>query len=155
LSKDEQLSRVMRRDVPVVHPETPLPEVFQAVISTRLNRAFVVDDLGQVVGLVSDAELLGRIAPALRSTALQALVRRLPFVQPRQEPASPQARGRTAADLMSNAFVRVEEGVLLSEAIGRMLREGQKVLAVTDSAGKLVGMVDRADLLRGLVLSPG
>jgi len=139
---------VMRRDAPVVYPETPLPEVFQAVIATRLHRAFVVDAGGRVVGLISDAELLERLAPALRPTALQALVRRLPFTRPREEPT----RGRTAADLMSSTFARVEEGALLSEAIGRMLHEGQKVVAVTDAAGRLVGMVDRADLLRGLVL---
>jgi CBS domain-containing protein len=151
LSRDEPLARVMRRDAPVVHPETPLPEVFQAVIATRLHRAFVVDDEGRVVGLVSDAELLERLAPALRPTALQALVRRLPFTRPREEPT----RGRTASDVMSTTFARVEEGALLSDAIGRMLHEGQKVVAVTDAAGRLVGMVDRADLLRGLVLPSG
>lgn len=151
LSRDEPLAKVMRRDLPVVHPGTPLPEVFQAVIATRLHRAFVVDDEGRVVGLVSDAELLERLAPALRPTALQALVRRLPFSRPREEPT----RGRTAADVMSTTFARVDEGALLSDAIGRMLHEGQKVVAVTDPTGKLVGMVDRADLLRGLVLPYG
>jgi CBS domain-containing protein/PII-like signaling protein len=154
LAGDERLARVMRRDVPTVHPETPLPEAFQAVISTRLNRAFVVDAERRVVGLVSDAELIERITPALKSSALRALMNRLPFVHPKDDPVGSHARGRTAGEVMTRKFAKVREDVLLSEAIALMLREGQKVLAVTDQNGHLVGMVDRADLLHGLIPAP-
>ena len=43
------------------------------------------------------------------------------------------------------------EDTLLSHAIALMLQGSHKVLAVTDVAGRLVGVVDRADLLHGLV----
>jgi CBS domain-containing protein/PII-like signaling protein len=155
LAGNEPLSRVMRRDVPTVHPETPLAEVFQAIVSTRLNRAFVVDEERRVVGLVSDAELIERVAPALRSSALRTLMSRLPFVHPREDPVGAHARGRTAGDVMTRHFAQIREEVLLSEAIALMLREGQKVLAVTDAQGRLAGMVDRADLLHGLIPAPG
>ena len=151
LLRDEPVSRVMRRDTPVVHPETSFPDTFRSVISTRLNRAFVVDGEGRVVGLVSDAELLERITPSLRTSALRALMKRIPFVHPKQDQVSTHSRARTAGEVMSRSFVAVTENVLLSEAIARMLREGQKVLAVTDEAGRLVGIVDRADLLHGLI----
>jgi CBS domain-containing protein len=36
-----------------------------------------------------------------------------------------------------------------------MLRGYHKVLAVTDASGRLVGIVDRADLLHGLLPPPG
>jgi CBS domain-containing protein len=137
-----------------VHPETPLPEVFQAVISTRLNRAFVVDAYRRVVGLVSDAELIERVTPALRSSALTTIMSRLPFVHPKEDALGAHARGRVAGDVMTRTFAKVREDVMLSEAIARMLKEGQKVLAVTDDHGRLVGMVDRADLLHGLVATP-
>ena len=151
LAGDERLARVMRRDVPTVHPETLLPEVFQAVISTRLNRAFVVDAERRVVGLVSDAELIERVTPMLRPSALRTLMSRLPFVHPREDAIGAHSRGRTAGDVMTRSFARVREDVLLSEAIALMLKEGQKVIAVTDQAGHLLGMVDRADLLHGLI----
>lgn len=154
LAGNEPLVRVMRRDVPTVHPDTPLAEVFQAVISTRLNRAFVVDAERRVVGLVSDAQLIERVTPTIRPSALGALMSRLPFVHPREEPVGAHSRGRTATDVMTRSFAQVGEDVLLSQAIARMLREGQKVLAVTDSAGRLVGIVDRADLLHGLIPAP-
>lgn len=151
---DPPLARIMRRDVPTVHPETPLAEVFQAVIATRLNRAFVVDSLHRVMGLVSDAELIERVTPALRPGVLRALMNRLPFAHPSEEPVGAHARGRTAGAVMTRSFAEVREDVLLSEAIGTMLRGNQKVLAVTNVSGRLVGMVDRADLLRGLLLAP-
>lgn len=152
LSRDEPLSRAMRRDAPTVHPETPLPEVFQAVVSTRLNRAFVVDDERRVVGLVSDAELIERVTPALRPGALRALMGRLPFAHPRDDQVGAHATGRTAGQVMTRAFAQVQETAPLSEAIRTMLRENQKVLAVTDASGRLTGIVDRADLLHGLLL---
>jgi CBS domain-containing protein len=146
------LSRVMRRDVPTVQPDTPLPEVFQAVVSTRLNRALVVDAERRVVGLVTDAEMLERLTPSLRPGALRSLVHRLPFAHPSadERAAEQHARARRAADLMSTDVAMAAEETLLSDAIGLMLRGKHKVLAVTDAAGRLVGMVDRADLLHGL-----
>jgi CBS domain-containing protein len=151
LAGNERLAKVMRRDVPTVHPDTPLPEVFQAVISTRLNRAFVVDAERRIVGLVSDAELIERVTPTLRRSALRALMSRLPFAHPREEPIGAHSRGHTAADVMTRSFAQAGEDLLLSQAIARMLQEGQKVLAVTDQEGRLVGIVDRADLLHGLI----
>jgi len=154
LAGDERLARVMRRDVPTVQADTPLPEVFQAVISTRLNRAFVVDAERRVVGLVSDAELIERLTPTLKSSALRTLMSRLPFAHPKEDPIGAHARGSTAADVMTRHFAKIREDVMLSEAIALMLQEGQKMLAVTDQTGHLVGIVDRADLLHGLVPPP-
>lgn len=153
LAGDTPLSRVMRRDIPVVHPDTPLPEVFQAVVSTRLNRALVVDADHRVVGIVTDAELLDRLTPSLRPSALRSLMHRLPFVHPRADEAASEqhARARRAVDLMMHEVPTASEDTLLSEAVARMLRGNSKVLAVTDASGRLVGMVDRADLLHGLV----
>ncbi len=150
---DVPVSRVMRRDEPVVHPETPLPEVFQAIVSTRLNRALVVDSDRRVVGLVTDAELLERLTPSLRPGALRALMHRLPFAHPSEEDRATEqhARARRAADLMTTRLATASEDTLLSEASARMLEGSHKVLAITDASGRLVGIVDRADLLHGLV----
>jgi CBS domain-containing protein len=156
VAADQPLSRAMRRDVPTVHPESPLTEVFQAVISTRLNRALVVDHERRPVGLVTDAELLERVTPALRPGAIRSLMQRLPFTHGKgEESLAAHTRGRTAADVMSRDVATAREDVLLSDAIAAMLRSHQKVLAVTDAGGRLVGMVDRADLLHALVAARG
>jgi CBS domain-containing protein len=151
LKGDAPLSSVSRRDIPTVHPDTPLPEVFQAIISTRLNRALVVDAERRLLGLVTDAELLERLAPSLRPSALRSLMQRIPFVHPKGEEAAEQhAKARRAADVMTREVPCAREETLLSDAIALMLKGNHKVLAVVDAEGRLVGIVDRADLLHGL-----
>lgn len=152
LSGDQPLARVMRRDLPTVRADSPLAEVFQAVVATRLNRALVVDEERRPVGLVTDAELLERVTPALRPGAIRSLMERLPFGRGKDaESLAAHTRGRTAAEVMTRRVATIHEDALLSEAVATMLRGEAKVLAVTDGDGRLVGVVDRADLLHGLL----
>ena len=106
-----------------------------------------------MVGIVTDAELLDRVTPALRRSALRALVRRLPFAHHEEEDtaAAQHARARTAAELMTRDVPSAREDALLSDAIALMVQGRHKVVAITDADGRLVGIVDRADLLHGLV----
>ncbi|HTP25061.1 MAG TPA: DUF190 domain-containing protein [Anaeromyxobacteraceae bacterium] len=73
------------------------------------------------------------------------------------EPTTPErateqhARARTAQDLMVPTVATALESASLAEAIAIMLPGSEKVLAVTDASGRVVGVVDRADLLHGLV----
>ena len=146
-------ARSMRTDVPTVFPSTSLPEVVQAVISSRLNRCLIVDDGRHVLGAITDAELLERITPALRPSALRSLVQRLPFVHPKPaELATKQhATAQLAADLRVDVPV-IDQATPLRQAIATMLDGNHKILAVVDSEKRLVGVLDRADVLHGLTL---
>jgi len=152
LNVDAPIGSVMRRDVPTVLPESSIPEVMQAVASTRLNRAVVVDAERRVLGLVTDAELLERVTPSLRPSALQSLVNRLPLVSRRQSDREVEqhALAQTARELMVPAIPTAEESTPLRDALRSMLDGKQKLVAVVDRRRKLVGVVDRADILRGL-----
>lgn len=152
LAVDAPVARAMRTEIPTVFPETHLPEVLQAVTSTRLNRCLVVDHDRRVLGKITDAEILDRVTPALRPSALRSLVHRLPFAHPKAEEllAERHAKARTAAGLMVETAV-VGEKAPLREAIAAMLRGKYKIVAVVDAEKRLVGVLDRADLLLGLV----
>jgi CBS domain-containing protein len=152
LDGDVRVSEVMRREVPAVHPETPIGEVLQAVVSTRLNRALVVDAERRVLGVVTDEELLERATPSLRPGVLASLIHRLPFVHLQPEEAARQhhAAASTAKDLMQSAVPIVLQSAPLREVITRMLHGAEKIVAVVDAEQRLVGVVDRADVLRGL-----
>src|SRR3712207_7955635 len=57
-------------------PHTPAPPPSAAPPTpTRLNRAVVVDGDGRVQGVVSDADVLGRLDPGSRSGVLGTLMR--------------------------------------------------------------------------------
>jgi CBS domain-containing protein len=153
LNGELPVSRVMRSDVPSVYPDTPVAEVMQAVVATRLNRVLVLDRERRVLGLVTDSELLERVTPSLRPSAIHSLMHRLPFVhtKPEQQQLTQHAHAATARDLMSTQVTVVGESAPLKQAIVPMLRDKQKIIAVVDAEGRLVGVIDRADILRGLV----
>ena len=153
LRGDLPLSRVMRKDVPAVHPETPINEVLQAVVSTRLNRALVVDADRRVVGIVTDEEVLDRVTPSMRAGALSSLMHRLPFsrADEAEMEAERHARAKTAADLMVTDVAIARADQLLRDAIAPMMRAPHKLVAIVDGDGRLVGALDRSDILRGLI----
>jgi MFS superfamily sulfate permease-like transporter/CBS-domain-containing membrane protein len=151
-----QVARLMRTEVPSVLSTASLPEVLRAVVSTRLNTALVVDRDRRVVGLVTDAELMDRMAPAMRPGLLRSLMQRLPFTQGDEATERPphHPTAKRAADLMVTGVPQVGAETPLAKAIAVMLESDRKILAVVDSTGKLLGIVDRADLLRGIASVP-
>jgi CBS-domain-containing membrane protein len=152
LGVDTPVTRIMRTDMPMVYPDTGIPQILQAVTSTRLNRCLVVDHERHVLGKITDAEVLDRVTRALRPSALRSLIHRLPFVHPKpEEPEIEQhAKARTAADLMVE-IATVPENTSVREAIAAMLSGNKKLVAVVDAEKHLVGILDRADMLHGLV----
>jgi CBS domain-containing protein len=132
---------VMRRDVPAVGPDAPLGEVLDAVTSTRLNRAIVVDDEARVSGVITDADLLHQLDPKAQTGLMSALM----------------GRGRLttqtklkARDVMRAPALTVSSDTPLEEAARRLLEARRKVLPITDADGRLLGVVDRADLLAAM-----
>jgi CBS-domain-containing membrane protein len=152
LAVDAPVSRIMRTDIPRVFPDARIPEIVQAVTSTRLYRCLVIDHERHVLGKITDAEVLDRVTPSLRPSTLRSLVHRLPFVHPKPEElaAEQHAKARTAADLMV-ATATVDEKAPIREAVAAMLSGEHKIVAVVDGEKCLVGVIDRADLLHGLV----
>jgi CBS domain-containing protein len=144
------VSAVMRTRPPVVAPEAPFAEVLRAVATSGVDRALVVDGDGRVLGVVTDAALLDRMAPPLRRGVFSGSLHGLPFGHQDRELAERRAGARTAADVMTPVPCVAPE-LPLGQAIARVLPGAHKLVAVVDGDGRLVGALDRADILRGLV----
>jgi CBS domain-containing protein len=146
------IREAMRTDIPVVGRAAPLGELLDAIASTRLNRAIVVDEDRRVLGIVTDAALLRRLSPEDHPSVLRVLMSRLPFVRLNPEDRTNLTRsvGSTAEQLMDLNLPTVLIDTPLGEAIKKMLGERRKILPVVDATGRLLGAVDRADLLRAL-----
>lgn len=135
---------LMRTDVPTVGADAPLGEVLDAVTSTRLNRAIVVDRDRRVLGVIGDADLLARLDTRERSGVAAVLMGRGRLA------AESRARAR---DLMHTPALTVAADTPVSIAAERMLAARHKVLPIVDPDGRLLGALDRADLLRHLAAS--
>ena len=128
---------LMRTDAPVVRADAALGEVVNIVASTRLNRAIVVDAEHRVLGVITDADVLRSVEPAARSGVVGALMR-----------VGGSAAGKvTAADVMHADAPVVESGASLAAAASVMVAHRRKILPVVDGERRLLGVIDRADLL--------
>jgi predicted transcriptional regulator len=131
---------IMTRHVPVVRENAGLAEVLDSVVSTRLNRAVVVDESGRVVGVVSDTQVLQHLDPHRRVGFLQALMGRARAV-------ISDATQLTARDIMRRPPLVAAPEEPIASAARRMVEERRKVLSVVDSDGVLLGVIDRAHIL--------
>jgi CBS domain-containing protein len=134
-------AELMRAEVVAVRPETGLDEVADVLVRHGISAAPVVGDDGTVLGVISEADLLGRLEYADRVPHHPLAVRRI-----RNRRSSPP--GNTAADLMSAPAITVQPGAGVAR-VARLMEAGRiKRLPVVDEVGRLVGIVSRRDVLR-------
>lgn len=141
------VGEVARHEVPTVRRDSGLADVLDAVASTRLNRAVVVDEDSRVVGIISDVALLRHLEGASESALARLMHRVL-----RHAPDDPALHARTATDIMISPVVTVARDTPIPDAIRIILAERRKILPVVDEQGVLCGIIDRADLLRAAFL---
>ncbi|HEU4792230.1 MAG TPA: CBS domain-containing protein, partial [Nitrolancea sp.] len=138
---------VMSRQVPAVGVDAGLGEVLAAMVSSRQNRVVVVDGEWRPIGVITDTELLRRVEPEAQPGLAQVLMRKLPFGHRDVAPD-----GLRSVDLMLPRGESVRAETPVGDAIRLMLEREYKILPVVDAEGRLVGLVDRAELLRAIVV---
>lgn len=142
---------LMTPDVVTVPPETPVMAMARLLADRGISAVPVVDGAGKVLGIVTEADLIRRLAgeedkPASWFGTLFA------------DPASQAERfarthGVTAQDLMTEKVVSVSPETTAAHVAQMMERQGIRRVVVVEN-DKLKGIVSRADLLRALVAPP-
>lgn len=117
------IGAIMTRDVFVLPASATLDEAAYALATRRIGGAPVRDDGGQIVGVLSRADLTD---PERVGTA------------------------RTAGELMTPGFVAVQESDPAIDAVRLMVSEDAHRLLILDAHGELVGIVTATDLVRTL-----
>lgn len=132
---------LMTRGVVHVHRETGFKEIARTLADHDVTALPVVDDAEQCVGVVSEGDLLGEQARRPDPAGL------LPSRGARPGRGGAREAG-TAEELMTSppAVARPEWNVV--EAARVMADRQVKRLPVVDVAGRLVGILSRADLVR-------
>jgi CBS domain-containing protein len=132
---------IMTTNVATVRAGASFKEIAVRLREHRVSAFPVLDDDGTVIGVVSEADLLLK----------EALTEEDEFDGPQpgilRQRAQEKARAVTAADLMSRPAVTVVPEDSVEHAARLMYARGVKRVPVTDGAGRLVGIVSRADVL--------
>ncbi len=145
-----QAQDVMTTNVVTVARDTPVTEIAKLLLERQISAVPVVADDGQLLGIVSEGDLIHGLGQegAKRSWWLDLLA----SPQTRAE-SSLKGHGRLAWDVMTRSVISVTPETPLSEIAALLeARRIKRVPVLRD--GELVGIVSRADLLRGFALQP-
>ncbi|WP_405575722.1 CBS domain-containing protein [Streptomyces sp. NBC_01167] len=134
------VSDVMTQTVVSVGRQATFKEIVELLGQWRVSAVPVTEGEGQVVGVVSEADLLPK--EEFRDSDPDR------FTQLRRLPDMAKAGGVTAEELMTAPAVTVEAGATLAQAARTMADRKVKRLPVVDDRGRLQGIVSRADLLK-------
>ena len=125
---------LMTAPVHTVSPTTPLADAWGLMRHHRIRHLPVVDDIGRLVGLVTQRDLLGAAPSAVSEPDEAARLRRLGWLN--------------AHEAMETHLVVVAPDEPAASAGERMLRAKIGCLPVIDAAGNLAGIVTEEDFLR-------
>ena len=134
---------IMTTNVATVRAGASFKEIAMRLREHRVSAFPVLDEDGTVIGVVSEADLL--LKEVLSLSEDDALEGARPGIL--RQRAQEKARAVTAADLMSRPAVTVGVEDSVEHAARLMYARGVKRVPVTDAAGRLVGIVSRADVL--------
>lgn len=133
----KHVSDVMTSDVVAVEPDAPFKELATLLRERRLSALPVIDADRNLVGIVSEADLiLKQEYDGYRGGGR------------RHRRDRTKAEAGTAALLMTTSVVTIEPEATLARTARLMHRHGVKRLPVVDRDGKLIGIVSRTDLLK-------
>lgn len=117
-----QVRDFVRADALRVTPSTPLIDVVGRMATGKHSAAAVVDDVGGVAGIITEQDIVRRVA--LRASADQP-----------------------CGDVMSAPVETIGIDEYLYYAVARMRRLGHRHMPVVDGSGTLTGMLDLNDAM--------
>jgi CBS domain-containing protein len=139
---------VMTTDVHTVRPDTPLKAVAQELVEHAISGLPVVGGDGEVLGVISEADLLVKEAGSPRRS--RSRVARLLDADDGREASKREAR--VAGEAMSAPAITIAPFQSTAAAAAAMLRAGINRLPVVRGS-TLIGIVTRADLVRAFARS--
>lgn len=121
---------------------TPFTTIASAFREYRVSAFPVIDQAGQVIGVVSESDLLAKLALGDGEDGMPRMITSI-LHQHQVE----KARAVTAGDLMTSPAVTVSPDDTVEEAAKLMYRRRVKRLVVVDGDNHLAGIVSRSDVL--------
>jgi CBS domain-containing protein len=144
---------VMSPDPIVVGPQTPIKEAIKILAEQRISGLPVVDESGKLVGVISETDLLWQetgVEPPVYIMFLDSVI----YLEnpARHDQELHKALGQTVGEVMSTDAVTVKPDQPLRKAAKLMQEKSIRRLAVTDDAGKVIGILTPGDIVRAMAV---
>ena len=140
---------VMTTKLVTIGPDATVPEIAALLNDHRISAVPVVGPDGEILGIVSEGDLLRR--PEIGTER-----QRSPWLEILSGGGSAgeyvKSHGHKASDIMTKKVIVATEDMTLAEVAAILEEASVKRLPVI-RAGRLTGIVSRADIIRGLATS--
>ncbi|MFW6201513.1 MAG: CBS domain-containing protein [Gemmatimonadota bacterium] len=128
---------VMSHGTDGIPPDTPVRHAIDLMVRRRLRVVPVVGDKREVLGVVSDGDVMRALLPQIPRSSEETA----------EEAASP--RDLAVREIMSRSVLCISEDMSLTEAASMMINKDVEQFPVVGE-GRLVGMLAREDIIRKL-----
>lgn len=147
-----QVSELMTQKTPSVTPETTVEALARLLLDHNLSGVPVVNGEGELVGVVSEGDLLHKeCTPRLPNfiNLLGAVI----FYNgvDRYDEDFKKLMARQVSDIMTDDAITVLENTDVEEAASLMIENQIRQLPVVDLQNHLLGMVRRSDIIKLLL----
>jgi CBS domain-containing protein len=145
-----KVADVMTREVITVTPETSLRDLAKVLLERNINGVPVVNEDGDVLGVVCESDLIRRDKPLHIPTVFVILDSVIPLENPwRLEDEFKRITATTVEEIYSKPAKTIAPDADISEAALLMSDKKYYTLPVVE-AGRLVGILGKGDLLRSM-----
>ncbi len=139
---------VMTRDVAYLSPDASAKDAVELLQEKEISGLPVINGNGKLVGMFTEKDVLVYILPSYIEKVGRFVYEENPKAIKRK---FAQLEGVKVSQLMRREVVTVGEDVTLCEVAKMMLTQKVRRIPVVDKAGKVVGIVSRCDILKGLI----
>ncbi len=143
------VSDIMTHNPRTVSPDAKLQEVASIMCLYRIPALPVVDENGKLVGNISEMDLLKNLLPTMEDFVSGSAVTEIESMTPNYS-ASMQ---KTVSEMMIKNPVSVSPDQHVLKATAKMTNHRFRRIPVTDSDGKLVGVMSLGDVHKAIFQS--
>jgi CBS-domain-containing membrane protein len=142
---------IMTKIVFSVRTHTPLQDVARMMAEKQISGLPVLDDAGNVAGVISEKDFLSRMGAKDRRHVMGIIAACLEGKGCMAMPV----RAKKAADIMAAPAITVRETTTAFEIMTLFSTHNINRVPIVDGSGKLMGIVSRADVIRApLIRAP-
>ncbi len=147
------LEQIMTTKVVTVSPEMDLKSCAAIFIEHNISGAPVVDDHKQLVGIITEGDLVRQQKPVRKPLYLVFLDANFPINYKQVRDDLEAVTATTVAQLMTEDVYTLPEYKEVSEAAALMLNKKVNRLPIVNDEGELLGIVTRQDIIKATYLA--
>ena len=140
---------IMTKEVITVKPETTIEELARLLMKQQISGAPVVDDKGKIVGIVTENDLISKNSRLHIPTILRLFDAYIPLGTSKMESDIRKMAASTVEDICTKEIITVDEEASV-EYIATIMTEKRIHILPVVREGKLVGIIGKKDLIKGI-----